>query len=80
MVVLENAPHEGPAGLSRCGPGAAAVRVVASALGAAQRPAGSGEAALKLALLESLADAVAFEARGGDPEGLARLIEEAART
>jgi hypothetical protein len=79
VVVLESAPHAGPAGLERRGEGEAAVRLIQSVLGAAHQPAGSSREGARLRLLESLDDAVAYQTRGGDPVALADLIEKEAR-
>lgn len=79
VVVLESAPHKGPAGLERRGEGEAAVRLIQSVLGAAHAAAGGSLEGARLRLLESLGDAVAYQARGGDPAGLADLIEKEAR-
>jgi hypothetical protein len=80
VVVLEDAPHSGPAGLERRGEGEAAVRLIQSVLGAAHRSVGGAGPEGQLRLLESLRDAVAYQARGGDPTALADLIEREART
>jgi hypothetical protein len=76
MVILEDAPHAGPAGLDPRSAAESAIRVVQSLLG----PAGEAEtrALAGVALLESLQYAVAFQARGADPAGLANLIVKAA--
>jgi hypothetical protein len=79
VVVLEGAPHEGPAGLERRGEGEAAVRLIQSVLGAGHAAADGSLEGARLRLLESLGDAVAYQARGGDPAGLADLIEKEAR-
>ena len=79
VVVLEGAPHDGPAGLERRGEGAAAVRLIQSVLGAGHAAADGSLEGARLRLLESLGDAVAYQARGGDPAGLADLIEKEAR-
>ncbi len=77
VVVLGGAPHRGPAALVRRGEGEAAIRVVHGVLGAARRGGDPAADGTFLALLESLADIVAFEAGGGDARALADLIEEA---
>ena len=77
MVVLGQSPHRGPATLARRSEGEAAVRVLRSVLGASHGAGAAGGTALRL--LESLDDLVAYEAGGGDPSGLAGIIEEAAR-
>lgn len=80
LVMLEPAPHRGPAGLERHGEGVAAVRLVQSLLGA---EFGQGEEARRqasLALLESLTDVAAFHSRGAGPRTLADRIEEVARS
>lgn len=79
VVVLGNAPHRGPATLTRRSEGAAAVRVLRSVLGATHRSVATAGGGAALRLLESLEALVAYEADGGDPAGLADLIEEAAR-
>ena len=79
MVVLEGAAHEGPAGLERRGEGEAAVRLIRSVLGAAHEADGRSATGARLRLLESLGDAVAYQARGGDPAALVDLIEKEAR-
>lgn len=78
MVVLEDGPHAGPAGLERRGEGVVAVRLLQSLLGAAPRPA-AVEDGMRLRLLESVGDAAAYQARGADPAALADLIETEAR-
>jgi hypothetical protein len=77
MVILEDAPHVGPAALERRSAAEPAVKVVQSLLGPAASPESRTRAGL--ALLEGLQQAVAFQARGADPVGLANLIVEAAR-
>jgi len=77
MVILEDAPHVGPTGLDQRSAAESAVRVVQSLLGATGEP--ETRALASVALLESLQHAVAFQARGADPAGLANLIVEAAR-
>jgi hypothetical protein len=77
LVILEEASHCGPAALVRRSPAESAVRVVQSLLGLAG--ATVARTIVGVALLESLRDAVAFQARGADPKGLADLIVEAAR-
>ena len=77
MVILEDAPHAGPAGLDSRSAAESAVRVVQSLLGVAGGP--ETRAVTGVALLECLQHAVAFQARGADPAGLANLIIEAAR-
>ena len=77
--MLEGAPHEGPAGLERRGEGEAAVRLIRSVLGAAHEADGGSATGARLRLLESLGDAVAYQARGGDPAALVDLIEREAR-
>jgi hypothetical protein len=79
VVVLEGAPHEGPARLERRGEGEAAVRLIRSVLGAAHEADGGSATGARLRLLESLGDAVAYQARGGDPAALVDLIEREAR-
>ena len=79
VVVLEGVPHTGPAGLERRGEGEAAVRLIQSVLGAAHRSVGGVGLETRVRLLESLRDAVAYQARGGDPTALADLIEREAR-
>jgi hypothetical protein len=78
MVILEDAPHVGPTGLDQRSAAESAVRVVQSLLGATGEP--ETRALAGVALLESLQHAVAFQARGADPAGLANLIVEAARS
>lgn len=77
MVILEDAPHAGPAGLDRRSAAESAIRVVQSLLGVAG--AQESRAVAAMALLDSLQHAVAFQAHGADPAGLANLIVEAAR-
>jgi hypothetical protein len=77
MVILEDTPHAGPAGLDQRSAAESAVRVVQSLLGVAGGPQTRAHAGL--AILESLRHAIAFQARGADPAGLANLIVEAAR-
>lgn len=77
LVILEDAPHAGPAGLDQRSAADSAVRVVRSLLGATGKPA--ARALAGVALLESLQDTVAFQARGADPAELAKLLIEAAR-
>lgn len=79
VVVLENAPHTGPAGLERHGEGEAAVRLIQGVLGAAHQAAGGSFAEARLRMIESVGDAVAFQARGADPAALADLIEREVR-
>jgi hypothetical protein len=79
VVVLGQAPHRGPATLVRRSEGEAAVRVLRSVLGASHGDGAAAGDGTALRLLESLETLVAFEAGGGDPSGLADLIEEAAR-
>ncbi|MGD0484354.1 MAG: hypothetical protein ABSB58_06840 [Gemmatimonadales bacterium] len=79
VVVLDGAPHEGPSGLERRGEGEAAVRLIRSVLGAAHEAVGGSLEGARLRLLESFGDAVAYQARGGDPAALADLIEKEAR-
>jgi len=80
VVLLGDAPHAGPASLERHGEGGAAVRLLQSVLGTAHlEPAGT-RVDPRLRLLESLREAVAWRAGGGDPVRLADLIVEAALT
>ena len=76
-MILEDAPHVGPAGLDRRGAAESAVRVVQSLLGVGG--ASELKAVAAVALLESLQHVVAFQASGADPAGLADLIVKAAR-
>ena len=55
------------------------MRVLRSVLGATHRSEATAGGGAALRLLESLEALVAYEAGGGDPAGLADLIEEAAR-
>jgi hypothetical protein len=55
------------------------VRLIRSVLGAAHEAAGGSPGGARLRLLESLGDAVAYRATGGDPAALADLIEREAR-
>jgi hypothetical protein len=80
VVVLDGAPRQGPARLARRGEGEAAVRLLQSVLGVAHVARGGASAGSRLRLLESLRDAVAYDARGADPAGLADLIVEAAQS
>ena len=77
--MLEGPPHAGAAGLERLGEGEAAVRLLQSVLGAEHRAGADADSGTRLRLLESLGDAVAYQARGGDPAALADLIESEAR-
>jgi hypothetical protein len=77
MVILEDAPHEGPARLDPRSAAESAVRVLQSLLGDTGGP--EARTLAGVALLESLQHAVAFQARGADPVGMVNLIVEAAR-
>jgi hypothetical protein len=78
VVVLGDAPHQGPATLRRCGEGEPAIRVIRSVLGAAHRAGALDPNGSLIRLVESLQDIVAFQAGGGEPPALADLIEESA--
>lgn len=77
MVILEDATHVGPAGLEQRSAADSALRVVQGLLGVTGKS--ETKAVAGVALLESLQHAVAFQARGADPAGLANLIVKAAR-
>lgn len=80
VVVLESAPHRGPAALERYSEGEAAVRLVQNMLGAEFGSGAEARMEASLKLLESLGEAAAFHARGARPSALADLIEEVARS
>lgn len=77
LVILDEAARAGPARLEPRSAAESAVRVVQSLLGAPGGP--EARTLAGVALLESLQHAVAFQAHGADPVGLANLIVEAAR-
>lgn len=80
LVLLDPGPHGGPAKLERSSEGAAAVRLVQSAMGATFGPGEQARGAASVRLLESLSESAAYQASGAGPSTLADLIEEVART